>query len=468
MHIVAIHNQQQTTALSPGHLLGKSVLKMCLHDLQQFVATEFMENPALDLEEGCACPICGCILIGDSCRNCGASQVSDEVNDATYHDEWQDGPRVAYEHSFQDGNEPFLKVAAPKSLYNYLNEQVNLVFYGEDRRIADFIVGCLDEDGYLREPLFDIASIFNISVPQLESVLLVVQSIGPPGVGARDIRECLDIQLNCIQDDSTEKLLAESIIRDHWDDFQAMKLSRIAKHLKVSVDSVEKAVLYIRLNLNPHPADAFRDPWENLIPRKVSMRSPDVIVRDIDGELVAEIVDPVAGSVAIDDMYAQMYAELSRKAGCMSDEERVHVKEWVGKAKSLIEALDYRRTTIHRIMDELISYQADFFVHGPCALKPMNKKELAGSIGVHESTVCRATQGKTIQILTGEVIMLDVLFDSALPTKELVRKLASRRLTDSQISAALAQSGVHIARRTVAKYRDQLRLPALGMRFTQT
>ena len=322
----------------------------------------------------------------------------------------------------------------------------------------------LDEDGCLREPLIELADQFSLSVPQLESVLARVQSLDPPGVAARDLQECLLIQLRLLGSDTEDMLLAERLLQDCWEGVSRMKLDKVAERLGTSREAVQSALRFIRERLNPHPASLFRDPWERLAPRRVSRTSPDIEVRLTDDGLEASVVDPAAAHVTLDHIYASLYEQISERKSGMLDADRAHIKECVQKAKALIEALEFRRNTIRRVADELIRLQADFFIHGPSALKPMTRKELAGKLGVHESTVCRATQEKTLRLPTGEVIGLDILFDSALPTKEMVRMLVAQSLTDGEIAGQLNEAGVKIARRTVAKYRDQLRLLPLQLR----
>ena len=188
-----------------------------------------------------------------------------------------------------------------------------------------------------------------------------------------------------------------------------------------------------------------------------------MIRRTEDGlDIVA--LDPVSGRVAVDEMYADLYAEMSARKNGFPESDRTHVRECVTKAMAVIEALEFRKSTLRKITGELLRCQERFFADGPAALKPMTKKELAARVGLHESTVCRATQDKTLRLPTGDVISFDVLFDSALPVKELVRQFATQRLSDGQIATKLSEAGIHIARRTVAKYRDQLRVPPIELR----
>ena len=467
----------------PEHIMGKAVLKMTALELQEFIQAQCSENPALTLEEARSCPICGGDLVGEVCASCGSQPIQEKADDVP------DEPWTPIELD-DSALEPFAFVASPQALADYLKEQIRTQFPDDIQAVAEFIVDSLDEDGYLREPLIELANRFRLSVPQLESVLARVQSLDPPGIAARDLQECLLIQLrrlsgemvngqwSMVNEDSSRLPstmdpgpstipLAEALLRDCWEGVCHMRLDKVAERLDTSREAVQSALRFIREELNPHPASLFRDPWERLAPRRVSRQSPDIEVRLTDDGLVASVVDPAAGQVTMDHIYASLYEQISaisHQPSTIPPADRAHIKECVHKASALIEALEFRRYTIRRVADELIRSQADFFIHGPTALKPMTRKELAEKLGVHESTVCRATQDKTLRLPTGEVIGLDVLFDSALPTKEMVRMLVAQSLTDGEIAFKLNEAGVQIARRTVAKYRDQLRLLPLQYR----
>lgn len=460
-----VAKQQQTSTMVPEHILGKSVLKMSLEESQRFVEMQFAENPALVIEQESQCPACGAMLMGDYCPSCGSTKVSTDDDPYLGDDDWQERVVTSVASADDDYYEPFACVAAPKSLEEHLKEQLRLSEEIEEFEIAEGIIDSLDEDGYLREPLIEIASRLRVSVPQLELVLRQVQALDPPGVAAQDLQECLLLQLSRIEADAPKRQMAEFIVRDHWELLGRMKLDRIAAALSTKVEVVREALEFLSKSTSPHPADMFRDPWESLVPRRASRTRPDVLVYSTEDGLIAEIADPVSGKVSVESMYASLYAEMSRKSSTHSEKDSAHVRECVTKAQILIEALEFRKSTLRRIIDALLDTQAKFFVEGPLALKPMTKKDLSQLIGLHESTVCRATQDKTLRMPNGEVISFDVLFDSALPVKELVRSLATQRISDSEIARRLTESGVQIARRTVAKYRDQLGVLPVELRL---
>lgn len=449
-----VQKQQQTVTMSPEHIMGKSMLKMCLQELQQFIDAQFSENPALVLEEEPVCPLCGSPLNGNACHSCGSRKI-ESFDDYSHDDEWL--PKSpSHQASDDDYYEVFAGVASPESLIDHLKMQIRASMNDDDTRVAEYIVECLDDDGYLHEPLIDIANLFNLSVPQAEVILYSIQRMDPYAMGSRDLRECLLIQLSCMVSASREKEIAELILYNHWDDFCRMKLDRIAKFLHIDKDYVMRAARFIREKLTPYPSSAFRDPWEKFVPRQVSSIRPDIIINIIDDELTAALVDPVSGRISVDSMYSDLFTEMSQKKNSYKESDKTHIRDSVLRARSVIDALEFRKSTLRKIADELLIIQKEFFVKGTSALMPITKKELAERIGVHESTVCRATQDKSIQLPSGEVIPFDTIFDSALPIKELVRQLSNEQLSDNDIAQRLSESGIQIARRTVAKYRSQL------------
>ncbi len=461
--------QRQSPGMVPEHLLGKAVLKMSLQELHQFVRSELADNPALVIEDEAICPVCGSVMMEGACSSCGSRAFTDEEAGQRETDEWVKEENWTAPPPDNDELEPFAFVATPCSLADHLRQQIHTNFPEDMIPVAEFLVDSLDEDGYLRESMFDLASQFSMSVPQMEEVLYKLQRLDPPGIAARTLQECLLVQTEQIEADSEEKERAAVIISEHWELLSKIKVDEIAKRMGLEKCDVESAFRFIRERLNPYPASQFRDPWHALAPRREARLAPDVVVRETEIGLVAEVVDPIAGKIGMDEVYASLYSDMTQKNG-HSKEDVQTIKESVQNARSLIEALEFRRSSLRRVAEHLIECQFEFFKLGAEHLKPINRKQISQQIGLHESTVCRATDGKSIQLPSGEVIPFEVLFDAALPVKELVRRYATERvngkpLSDNEIAERLQTHGVQIARRTVAKYRDQLRLLSTDYRL---
>lgn len=454
--------QRQTTGIVPEHFLGKAVLKMHTLDLQEFVESQLAENPALTLKDVATCSACGGDLTGGRCLQCGSRPAEDyDGHILKYREDEYPSPDSDFP---EDLPEPFFAVASPQTLTDYLKEQIRIHLPENLHSVANFIADSLDEDGYLREPLIDIADYLGLSVPQVESVLRLVQTLDPPGIAARDLRECLLIQLNQLDTEDPDASLARVIISEYWELITRMRLDKLAADLHVSKDEISRSLDFMRRHLNPYPASMFRDPWSRLVPSGSPRTVPDIIVRHSEEGLVAEIADSISHRIAIDDIYDSLLSEMSQKRQAASDSDWIHIRESVSKARLLIEALEFRKSTLRKIADELLRCQAEFFTKGPSALKPMTKKELALRLGLHESTICRATQDKSVRLPSGEVIPLETLFDAALPVKELIRNFCAERLNDGEIVQRLRELGINIARRTVAKYRSQIGIPRVDYR----
>jgi len=468
----AVQRQHQVQGMIPEHILGKAVLKMTIQELKQFVEAQVAENPALSLDEGNLCPICGAELGGDCCESCGTQVASDDTSDIEpthelSNDQWTNCIPA------DEMPDPMWPVAAPSSLVDYVKEQIPANLPQDMVQAAQLLADFLDEDGYIREPLVDIGRELGMSAPQVEAVLLQMQTLDPPGIAARDLRECLLIQLRRLDEmsdaensfDSADRFVAEKMIREHWHSFCRVKLDKIAEQMGVPRDAVESALRFIRRNLNPRPANVYRDPWEKYTPRKTPRTIPEIIVDRVSDNFVVRIANPFSTRLGVDEMYASLYTEIGHRKSRLDVGDISHVRECVRRARALIQALEFRNATLYKLANELIRCQKSFLEEGLVEVKPITQKELARRLRVHESTICRAAAGKRMQLPSGEVVPLEIFFDASVPVKELVRRFAAERLTDSQIAERLRQYGINIARRTVAKYRSELHLPSVEYRM---
>lgn len=240
--------QQQTITMSPEHIMGKSMLKMPLQELVQFINAQASENPALILDDGPNCPSCGSTLIDNACPVCGSKAIV-SIDEFADYDEWL--PKRPYMQPNDDYCEVYAGVAAPQSLTDYLKMQANVILKEDDIQVAEYIIDLLDEDGYLNEPLIDIANLFHLSVPQVESILAAIQHMDPPAMGSRNLRESLLIQLSYIDAHDEEKRIALEILTNYWDDFCRMKLAHISKVSHINKDKVLLGAKLIREKLTP-------------------------------------------------------------------------------------------------------------------------------------------------------------------------------------------------------------------------
>lgn len=453
--------QKQQVRAMPLQIQANAILGMSLLELQQFIQSESMENPALSVEEGGRCPVCGFPARESACPVCGAALCKDpETPDRDIHErDYLDRAFAAV--GYEDDFDPFRTVASGTDLKDYLGQQARMSLGGRRLRIAQYIIDSLDDDGYLRESLFDIAEEFASAVPEIEDVLSIVQSFDPPGIAARDLRECLLLQLRALGSQDAVAAYAEKVLSDCWDDFCRMKHKAIARRIEATPQVVAEVCGFIRDTLTPHPATVYRGAFDELSPRDTAAVVPDVVICRNGDSLTIEVSDRSTSTIGVDATYDELYKTLKDRDCHLGEEDRRHIKEHVERVRCILEAIDMRKKTLARVALCLVEYQKDFIDYGPSHLKPLRQKDIARMLEVHESTICRAIANKFCRLPSGEIISFEVFFDSALPVRTMISQLvasSSRPLSDGEIAGRLAEQGITIARRTVAKYREQLKL----------
>lgn len=462
--------QKQQLRTIPVQIQANAILNMSLLELQQFVEVESMENPALCVEEGKRCPVCGFMTTDKSCPVCGASMFyqEDSSPEPEHFDEHDYLERAFASAESDTVFDPFRTVASTMDLSDYLKQQARMSLAGRKLRIAEYLIDSLDDDGYFRESLFETAEVFATAVPEIEDVLKIVQSFDPAGIAAKDLRECLLIQLRSLHSSDTTCAYAERILVDCWDEFSKMKLKLIAGKTGTDINVVKEACEFIRDNLTPYPTTLYRAPYDDLTPRDNAAVVPDVILRKKGDSFAVDVVDNLGNLLSIDETYQEVYHSMQNGDSYMSEDDCKHITEHVERVKCILDAIALRKKTIARVANYLVEYQKDFLTSGPSQLKPLKQKDVAKELQVHESTISRALANKYCRLPSGETISFEVFFDSALPVRNMIRQiiaLSPEPLSDGEITRKLAEQGVEIARRTVAKYREQLKLLPYQLRI---
>lgn len=438
---------------SPALIALNNMLIMSTLDLQQMIQQEIEENPALELAEMDEemCQRCGRPFSGSTCLHC----LQEDMRAI-------EAERDDYAGPIEDDEfDPLMLVAAPPMLSESLLRDLRASLSHEDFFIAEFLVGSLDDQGYLEITLEDVCTSLSIDMERAEDVLHKLQDIGPVGVGARDVPECLMLQLRRLEQEDVTHPHVEQIIRNHWFDLGEHRYGAIAQTLGITYDEVVAARDFIRRYLRPYPLERGNSDG-TVSPTQTSYLTPDVIIREEEGQLVAEVVESQRYFLRLNPLYQ----ELSRQAGrnseqSISSEEKEHLTQFVGRAQLFLTNLRQRRETIRRIAHYLIERQGNFLRNGVRFLEPLTRAEVAASIGVHESTVSRATANKHVQIPSHEVIPFSHFFTASLSVKDVLLELVNkeaRPLTDQELVEMLRQRGFDVARRTVAKYRNQLKI----------
>ncbi|WP_068620173.1 RNA polymerase factor sigma-54 [Paenibacillus tuaregi] len=351
-------------------------------------------------------------------------------------------------------------VAKPSNtLYEHLKSQLGLVcgLTCIQRKTALYLIGNLDEKGYLATDPLEVAGLIGVNLAEVLAMLALVQSFEPAGIAARNLEECILLQL---QRSGTVDELAIAMAQRHLADLAANRLQRIADALGADISEVQQISDRIR-RLNPFPGAAFtQDEYRYII--------ADITVeRSSSGEYRVRLSDIGSPQVSVNPYYRQMLQALPKQ-----EEARQFIHAKYSNACWLIKSLEQRRQTLTRVAEAIVAMQHDFFDGGIHGLKPLTQKEIAESTGLHESTISRAVNNKYMQTPRG-LFELKYFFTSALATangetsssesaKKRIRQVIDEEdkrkpLADQTIAEMLAKEGLEISRRTVAKYREEMR-----------
>ncbi|HLJ67917.1 MAG TPA: RNA polymerase factor sigma-54 [Chloroflexota bacterium] len=455
---------QQTlqTRVSPRLIAANHILEMSSQQLSETISKELEDNPALDMVDLVICPTCGQPIEGEVCPRC--VRKTEEPHETSVPDPTEQYlENLAWNTSSVTRDEdfdPLTLIAAQVTLEEKLLADLGAILPEEDMPIAEYLVGSLDSDGYLRCSTYEVCSKFDADPERVEGIIRQLQSLEPPGIGARDIRECMILQLEYLASQGLEHPLAIDLVRDHLEDLGKHKFNRIAQELSVKPEDVEEGWEFIKSKLNPHPAQSSDGVPTRSGPRPVQgYILPDVIISAGEKGFDVEVIESRRFALSVNPMYQQILAQVSSNAGSYSQEEREHIQHYVSRAKMFIANINQRRQTIQKITSFLVDYQSDFLKHGIRALKPLTRAMLAEQTGIHESTVSRATAAKYVMLPSGQVIPFSDFFTASLSVKDIIKNIIADEkepLTDQEIAMRLREHGYSVARRTVAKYRDQL------------
>jgi RNA polymerase sigma-54 factor len=449
------YGQHMEMRPSPSLIAFTQILQLSGLELQQTIAQAVAENPALELVETDLCPACGDPLLEDgTCLRCQHGEDLAGV-----------AARALLEPEDDDDLDIFARVPDQMSLNEHMVGELAMLLDPDDLPLAEYLLGELDDRGFLGTPLEDVAQSLGVPLTRLEAILRVLQLVGPLGVGARSVEECLQIQLDRWAELGVEHPLARTLVTEHLDDLARGQYSRLARSLGVSYDDVVAAREFIRTHLRPFPIAEQIDlkPWER--ETGPGFIAPDVMVRlGKDDEVDVVVVESRRFALSISPLYraffARMDAGLSLDARLrLSERDLRHIADQVGRARQFMTFVHERRETMRRVTAYVMARQTGFLRHGPRHLVPLTRAEVADALDLHESTVSRATAGKYVLLPSRQVVPFGDFFKAALSVQDVLREIIateSRALTDSELVAALRQRGYRVARRTVAKYRNEL------------
>lgn len=455
-------NIEQRQWVSPSLIEANYILSLSRQELETVINQELNANPALEVSDEQVCPRCGGVLEGTFCPTCMINHAEQAPEES-----WEDFPEVAYQASVtrddSDEFDPMTLVGDTVSLRDRIALDLPTLVGDDLRGIAEYLLDSLDERGYVDADLGDVANLFGADPADVEQALVAVQTLAPVGAGARDLRECLLLQLHHLEDNGFEvpECVAEIVDR-YLDELGGHKFGLIARELGVTAEVVEEARDFIRGNLTPFPlqrqeAQQWRSPVES------AYVAPDVVISIKDGELIIEVVESRHSRLRVNEIYDNMarVAQANRKAREMDAETREHVRDHVSRARLFLGNVKQRHETLARISRCVADMQEDFLRGGVRKLRPLTRATVAQQVGVHESTVSRATANKFVMLPTRQVIPFSDFFTPSLSVKDMIKEMIEKEeqsLTDKRIVELLNGRGVRIARRTVAKYRAELNI----------
>ena len=464
--------QKMMQKLSPQQIQMIKLLELPALQLEQRIKQEIEENPVLDEE-------------AEVKKEEDADENKDFSIDDYYSDDTPAYKSYVNNYSKEDSMSRPLYVADRLSFHEHLEEQLGYKELSDrERALADYLVGSLDDDGYLRRELEFIADdiAFGTGVEtdkaELEKVLKVIQELEPVGVGARTLQECLLLQINSVGDPTPVQKLACTILTDYFEEFTKKHYEKMKSRLGVSLDDFREAIEEIT-SLTPRPGNMYVGGSSAITPAI----TPDFLLDYQNGKFDLQLSYANVPEMKISRKYIDMVKDLSAKKNRQSEEEKEtvqFVKHKIESAKWFISAIKQRHNTLMQTMQAILDYQKEYFVDGDqTRLRPMILKDIADITGLDVSTISRVVNSKYIQTHFG-IFSLKTLFSEAMQTDsgeevssheikqilgECIENEDKRKpLTDENLMEILNGKGYQIARRTVAKYREMLNIPVARLR----
>jgi RNA polymerase sigma-54 factor len=480
---------QQQLVMTPRLQMALKILQVSTLELEQFLKQELIQNPLLEREEeeeveaeraegdteSTAAGGEGAAQEGEKVE--AVPEAAPEKPDAPAEAEpaaddldWDDYLDDVYSHAYgqnlarDNDDERFERVPVAVATFE---DQLKRELHEEESDgaivgIAEYIIDELDRDGYVTEPLDDIARTLKVDLALVEKALAIVQLLEPAGIAARSIEECLLLQLRRRGAGDT---LAARVIEESFGELRACRYDNIRRKLGVSTDDLRKAIAEIaKLDPRPRIDPVAGDP---------GYITPDLVVEEVDGDFVVFLNDQEVPRVRISPAYRSMLDSDS------APEDREFISKKLKAARWIVQSIENRRRTMVRVMESIIRAQHEFFEKGVSALLPLTLQQIADDVSMHESTVSRVTRGKYVQTPRG-TYELKYFFSSGIRTasgeeiaskavrdsmREIISKEDKKRpLSDQKIAEELKRLGFSISRRAVAKYRDQMNILRAGLR----
>ena len=448
--------QEQKLIMTQQMQLSIKLLQMSTYDLREYIEKEFSENPVLEAHY-------------EDTKEVSKEQDRLEYKELLKYLESDNYGSQSYGEYDDEEISPFTFISKPESLTDYLEGQIlELPIDEYMRSVCSYMVECLDQKGYLDIKKEELMNELDCSEETFNRALIVIQNLEPAGIGARDLKECLEIQLERRGENDP---IVKEIIDNHLDDLADNKYQVIAKDLGITPKKAQDYGDLIK-TLEPKPSRGFYTGDE------VGFIIPDAEIRKIDGEFLILMKDGVLPMLSVNPLYKDILKDSTN-----DKEATEYVKEKIDKAMFLIKSIEQRKSTLHKVLQKILEKQKDYFEKGEKYLKPMTLKEIAEKLEMHESTISRAIRDKYILTSMGTIKIKD-LFVNSISNKEksdgeedvtvinikkvleeVIKEEDKRKpLSDQAISEILKEKGMVISRRTVAKYREELGIKSSSKR----
>ncbi len=464
---------EQILRVSVRLITSSTILHLSADELEHTVTQEQMENPALEVNEQRVCVLCGMPMQGQVCATCGnfaqpgltmngASSANYEV---AVEPPWS-GPLQPYDsdnYGFTDSDsddeyDPLASIPTGETLAEMLLHQLEALVSPDDALIAEQLVGNLNGRGYLEMSVEEISDYLKVPVERVAYVLDQLQTLEPLGIGARTVRECLLIQLQALSEQEEPHPLAYPLIDRYLDRLgHHSQFAELARELHVSEEEIRQASAYIRTALNPYPAHTYTiDTHYSVYPETGAVYvRPDVIIRKSENGFEVELIEEKRYQFSVSRTYANQASEQA------SHEVLRYIRQHNDRAKFFIDCMQRRWRTLRRVTELIVECQRAFLEKGVRYLQPLTRAEIATRLHLDEGTVSRTTANKYALLPNGSLIPIADFFDSSLRIKDILRELIhsegpKRRLSDEDLKHLMEERDIHLARRTITKYREEM------------
>ena len=462
----------QQLRMTPQLQQAIKLLQLSRMELETQVRKELTENPVLEeiQETTDDDPAQKTSSTSEDVRDPNADQErNDESQDPRKQDEfdWDNYFDNQYKppQSTGGGNEEIMNyenvISARQTLSDHLMWQAGLAgFNDEEMTAVTVMISYVDDDGYIKVPLEQIASEEGLEVQDLEEIIPFIHEFDPPGVGARNLKECLLVQAKHLEEDTNDLV---QLINEHLKDLEKKNYPAIAKAMGIDMEDVIEMCKII-YSMDPKPGRAY-------LPQDTHFITPDVYVYKVGDEYMVSLNEDGLPRLRISNLYKNVLK--GSQAQGANPEAQEYIQEKLRSALWLIKSIAQRQRTIYKVTESIVRHQRDFFDKGPAFIKPMILRDIANDIGMHESTVSRVTTNKYVHTPRG-IFELKYFFNSGInktdgdslaseSVKLKIKQLVSEEdvknpLSDQKIVELLKKEGIKIARRTVAKYRDVLKI----------